>query len=130
VNKFLVFVYGSLKQGFHNHRLLEIGQSRLLGDAVSLAPEYAMLDLGSFPGLIEGDQRVTGELYEVDTHTFNRLDHLEGHPHMYTRHERRFRMLDDSKEVHTAWVYLYNEGGYGTRTRLSECFWDKGQRGY
>jgi gamma-glutamylaminecyclotransferase len=128
VNKFLVFVYGSLKKGFHNHRLLETGQAIFKGTAESVAPEYAMVDLGSFPGLIDGKQRVTGELYEVDAHTFHRLDSLEGHPHMYTRHERRFRMVGENKLVQTAWVYLYNEGGYTSRTKLDECFWTKGQR--
>jgi gamma-glutamylaminecyclotransferase len=128
VGKHLVFVYGSLKKGFHNHRLLSSGQAKFLGDAQSIAPEYAMLDLGSFPGLIEGTQRVTGELYEVDDHTFHRLDSLEGHPHMYTRYERRFRMEAGDRDALNAWVYIYNEGGYGFRSRLIECFWTKGKQ--
>lgn len=111
-----VFVYGSLKNGFHNHRLLE--QSKFLG--VASGEGYRMVSLGSFPGLLHGDKTVVGELYEVDDNTFKSLDRLEGHPEFYKRLERPF---DDGEEVHHAWVYLIN--GYDHYPEVESCVWER-----
>lgn len=96
----LVFVYGSLKKGFHNHHLLE--KSRFLCEN-SLAG-YLMISLGAFPGIIPNPGQFTpvyGEVYEVDEKTLKALDRLEGHPHMY---ERTLVKLNYGEE---AWVYVY-----------------------
>ena len=47
----LLFVYGTLRRGEPNHR--ELGEARFLGRART-APVYELVDLGSFPGLLEG----------------------------------------------------------------------------
>lgn len=62
----LVFVYGSLKQGFALHALLQ-GQLRV-GNAWT-EPWYRLFDLGSYPGLVEWPEglAIRGEVYEVDT---------------------------------------------------------------
>lgn len=80
-----IFVYGSLKRGFSNHFLLE--NSKFLGEFIT-DPEYKMISLGYFPGVIlEGNTSIYGEIYEVDTDTFKRLDTLEGYPSFYDRVE-------------------------------------------
>jgi gamma-glutamylaminecyclotransferase len=78
-----VFVYGSLRKGFGNHRLLE--ESTYIGEATTY-PSYTMLHLGGFPGLVaEGSTPIKGEVYEVDDYTLARLDRLESHPDFYER---------------------------------------------
>jgi gamma-glutamylcyclotransferase (GGCT)/AIG2-like uncharacterized protein YtfP len=71
-----VFVYGTLKRGFRNHRFLE--GSSFAGEAYTLTP-YRMLD-GRFPVLRDNGpdlQRVSGELFEIDDRTLAKLDDLE-----------------------------------------------------
>jgi gamma-glutamylaminecyclotransferase len=78
-----VFVYGTLRRGEGNHRLLE--HVKLLA-SVKTAPIYTLISLGGCPGLLaNGKTAITGELYEVDTSTLARLDELEGHPRLYQR---------------------------------------------
>jgi len=77
-----VFVYGSLRRGFSNHRFLE--SASYLGEATT-APHYRLVSLGAFPGMTPGLSVVRGEVYEVDADTLRRLDALEGHPHFYRR---------------------------------------------
>jgi gamma-glutamylcyclotransferase (GGCT)/AIG2-like uncharacterized protein YtfP len=95
VNK--VFVYGTLKKGHGNHRLLE--GSKLLGNVIT-KPMFTMVSLGGFPGvLLEGSTPIVGEVYEVDEVTMQHLDYLEGYPNFY-----------DRTQIHTehgsAWMYF------------------------
>ena len=78
-----VFVYGTLKQGYHNHRLL--AQATLLGEFTT-PPNYTMYHLGGFPAVVmDGNTAIIGEVYEVDRQEFQQLDFLEGYPDFYTR---------------------------------------------
>lgn len=76
-NKHLVAVYGSLRQGFGNHRLL-VG-SKFLGDD-DIYGGYKMYSLWGYPGVIkaDGNHRIKIEVYEVDDMTLQSLDRLEG----------------------------------------------------
>tara|TARA_Y100001951_G_C11298065_1_gene277573 strand:- start:25740 stop:26117 length:378 start_codon:yes stop_codon:yes gene_type:complete len=80
-----VFVYGSLKRGFGNHRVIEASTTRFLG--VGSLADGVMYSLGGFPGVIRGKGEIQGELYEVDDATLGRLDCLEGHPTFYERQD-------------------------------------------
>jgi gamma-glutamylaminecyclotransferase len=77
-DKFKVAVYGSLRKGLSNHRLLE--QSKFLG-TFETPPEYSMYSIGlAFPGLkSNGSTSIVMEVYEVDEYTLGRLDMLEGY---------------------------------------------------
>lgn len=100
-----VFVYGSLKRGFHNHHLLT--SSTLVGEAASV-DNFHMWGW-SFPYIAPAitGLPVAGELYHVDLATLARLDRLEGHPHHYRRERRRFLVhWPDTPEEVTAWVYI------------------------
>ena len=70
-----IFVYGTLKRGLLNHAL--IASSRFLGPAAT-TERFRMIANG-FPVLLSHSDglAVAGELYEVDTATRERLDHLE-----------------------------------------------------
>jgi gamma-glutamylcyclotransferase (GGCT)/AIG2-like uncharacterized protein YtfP len=82
-----LFVYGTLKRGGRNHRLLA-GQE-FLGEACT-RPGYALYHLGGFPGLVrdpENGETVRGELWRVDERLLPRLDAYEGVPDLFVREE-------------------------------------------
>ena len=79
----LVFVYGSLKRGYPNHRLL--GEALFLGPHVT-KDCYTMTDLGYYPAVsLHGTTSIHGEVYEVTTDELATLDVLEGVPDYYHR---------------------------------------------
>ena len=81
-----VFVYGSLKNGKGNHRLL--ANSKYLGRCY-IEGKQRLLSLGGFPGLVKDDSlpmnRIVGEVYQINDETLQALDWLEGHPRFYKR---------------------------------------------
>lgn len=96
-----VAVYGSLRKGLGNHRLLEHVQDHEKG--VTCTP-YDMYSLGGFPAIVHGGIKgVVVEVYRVDQHTMDRLDGLEGYPSFYDREEVEV-VLESGEEV-TAWIY-------------------------
>ena len=111
-----VFVYGTLKKGYGNHRLLE--------SSINLGPyttkkKYTLLHLGGFPGLIkEPLSHIRGELYEVDDVVLKRLDWLEGHPDFYCREE--IETFEDGTPIIT---YIFNYSPRQKYTILEEGVW-------
>ena len=92
-----IFVYGSLRRGFGNHRLLDA--SRHLGNALT-EPIYSMLDLGGIPGVIVGGSTaIYGELYDLDDETLRYVDALEGHPLGYRRTPIKVFRLDAEDQM-------------------------------
>ncbi len=115
INK--VFVYGTLKKGYHNHIRL-LSTSTFLGDFLT-SPKYNMISLGGFPGVLKyGKTSILGEVYEVDDGTFYQLDCLEGYPRMYTR--------DKIKTTYgKAWMYIYNTSRqYTTKEFIKSGVWE------
>jgi gamma-glutamylcyclotransferase (GGCT)/AIG2-like uncharacterized protein YtfP len=100
-----VFVYGTLKDGEANNRLLQTGGASKLGDFTVIGP-YRMVDLGYYPGVCrvsgQSDSPIVGEVWEVDEETLHSLDILEGHPSYY----KRVKVPTDYKN---AWIYLLPE---------------------
>jgi len=73
-----LFVYGTLKRGFCRHQALS--GERFLGPART-APEYQLVNVGTYPGLLKGtDTRrsIQGEVWEIRPDTLPRLDRIEG----------------------------------------------------
>jgi gamma-glutamylcyclotransferase (GGCT)/AIG2-like uncharacterized protein YtfP len=76
----LLFVYGTLKRGCCNHRLLA-GQS-FLGVARTV-PGYSLRNLGGYPGIFPdpADRAgVAGEIWSIAPDALARLDAFEGVP--------------------------------------------------
>ncbi|HXH83826.1 MAG TPA: gamma-glutamylcyclotransferase family protein, partial [Candidatus Tectomicrobia bacterium] len=96
----LLFVYGTLMRGYALHGGLARGARRVGEGTV----RGALLDLGSYPGLVEGGGRVRGELYRLDDpELLPVLDREEG----YNFQRRRAVVaLQDGTRVR-AWVYRY-----------------------
>ena len=110
----LIFVYGTLKLGHCNNRLLE--DSEFVCEALT-SGKFRMHSVG-YPLLTEArgeGHRVRGEVFEVTDATLTVLDRLEGHPHHY---ERRPIHLD---AVGNNWnwrgmlvqAYIYGKTPYG-----------------
>ena len=103
-NEFL-FVYGSLKKGFDNHKLLQRYAKRV-GKA-STVGKFAMYEdsFGNYPYLVkEPITKVMGELYEIKRkELLDRIDEFEGAPEYYQR--KRIK-VKTHKGVNLAFAYL------------------------
>lgn len=97
--KHRIFVYGSLKQGFCNHRLLET--STFVTSTRTLSRVYEMISLGFYPAVYPGGvHAIEGELYEVDEKTLEQLDRLESNGYYYERE------LINLAGFEKAWMYI------------------------
>lgn len=120
-NKPRVFVYGSLKAGQSNHRLLVAGGATLLGTD-TLSGAYRLVDFGAYPGLVRlGDgsnENVHGEVYQIDDEILASLDILEGHPHYYERIKVQGRFKG-------TWVYMLPSGFADEGEHCAEGEWPR-----
>ena len=97
-----VFVYGTLKKGGGNHRLLN--GCKFVGEHIT-ENEHTMVDFGPFPAILEGGTTpITGEVYVINNSVAGDLDRLEGDPSMYQR-----KIIDT--EYGKALVYYMKELG-------------------
>jgi len=81
----LLFVYGTLKRGFHNHHYLLGANFKTAATTVEKFPMVArgIPYLFNTPG--EGTN-IIGEIYEItDINMLRAMDRLEGHPDWYRR---------------------------------------------
>lgn len=96
----LVFVYGTLRKGFGNHRRL--GDCALAYKGAFWQEGFKMIDLGAFPGAVKTDNpedMIWVEAYQVDMPTLiHSLDVLEGHPRFYER-------IKTHSGIGTGWIY-------------------------
>ena len=101
----LVFVYGTLRKGHGNNRLLR--NSTYLGRSTT-SDKYAMYGVGC---PIVSDQKevskIIGEVYKIDEECLANLDRLEGHPDFYKRKVINIT-LDDNNNQLSAWIYICN----------------------
>jgi gamma-glutamylcyclotransferase (GGCT)/AIG2-like uncharacterized protein YtfP len=88
-----VFVYGTLKSGGRVRGLDMLGWVRdiedaavLVGEATTVNASFSLYDLGSFPAAsIAGNNKILGEVWEVNDEMFEVLDGIEGYPTFYNR---------------------------------------------
>lgn len=111
-----VFVYGTLKKGFSNHRLIE--DAVYLGAAHTLSGTYNMKETGSFPVVYkdwDGVQKahIRGEMYACAPEHVISMDVLESNGTMYQRHLVGFNCEDQEPKKERkypfhflkAWIY-------------------------
>ncbi|MCR1871066.1 gamma-glutamylcyclotransferase family protein [Longicatena caecimuris] len=72
-----IFVYGSLRKGMYNYERYLKGKSRFVGYGYVKGCLYALKD-AAYPALLDGDQDVFGEIYEIDEQVASAIDELEG----------------------------------------------------
>lgn len=115
-----VFVYGTLKRGYGNNRVLL--DSEFIGEAVTVDRNLVLTNCG-FPFMIENPQReavrgstapVLGEVYLVSQlSVIEALDRLEGVPDLYMRYAKSVRLLDSGREVHCFMYIAAGDNGIG-----------------
>jgi gamma-glutamylcyclotransferase (GGCT)/AIG2-like uncharacterized protein YtfP len=99
-NNALLFVYGTLMRGYGLHAVLAPGAT-LVGEGTVRG---GLLDLGRYPGLVEGGGRVHGEVYRLDdAELLPVLDREEGYN--FVRRQAVVR-LEGGRRVRT-WLYRY-----------------------
>ena len=97
-NRSNIFVYGTLRRGEYNNRLLEGAKFKGVFNTV---PEYELRNFGVFPGLMQdGSTSIRGEVYEVDNETLSDLDFHEGHPTFYCRSLIELEDYSDTVEAY------------------------------
>ena len=93
----LVFVYGTLRRGGANHRLL--AGSRML-EYMETDDIYTMYDLGDYPAIVQnGKCSIVGETYAISTEILAMLDELEECPDYYQR-------ILINTSYGKAWIYV------------------------
>ncbi|TFB14131.1 gamma-glutamylcyclotransferase [Filobacillus milosensis] len=109
MDKYLVFVYGTLRKNERNHHLLK--------DAMLIAEhgwiDGRLIDTGKdFPALVmDSDEKVYGECYEVDFSTLAKIDELEGYvgdPKLNHYDRVEVQVQTDCGE-YKAYTYFYPE---------------------
>lgn len=108
-----VFVYGTLKRGYGNNRLLE--RAVFMTEAMTV-DKFDMINSG-FPVLVPSEHGlpVKGEVYDIGTDQviLDALDRLEGEGVMYDRRNIRVSWPDD--EQATVGVYIGNPKYWGRK---------------
>ena len=100
-----VFVYGTLKNGFANHSVMERSAGVLVGKATTIESSYLLTSLGTFPAMLDkGTYSIKGELYSLSS--LNLLDRLEGYPNFYTR--KLIAVITNNK-IYECWAYFLND---------------------
>lgn len=96
-----IFVYGTLKQGFHANHFLAGRAEFIDEDRI----EGSLYNLGAFPGFkTEGSNMVKGEVYEITSVDLpEMLDSYEGYPSLYDRVKIR------TEKGYMVWVYVINQ---------------------
>lgn len=109
--KHIVFVYGTLKRGYGNNRLL-IG-SNFVTEATT-KEKYPLVVHGiPFLNDVPGKgHRVSGEIWEVNDLTLFKLDQLEGHGRGFYERRKITVVRDDTQEEINAWVYFICRKNY------------------
>ena len=100
-----ILVYGTLKKGHANHRILEEAGATFMGYDSVTGP-FRMCDMVGFPGvyrpteLPRKEMRLRGELWAMEPEGLAACDMLEGHPNFY----RREKWWTDQGA--RAWMYI------------------------
>lgn len=115
VKKVLVAVYGSLRQGLGNYERL-LKDEKFIGQ-FETEPEYTLVDLGSFPGLIEeGSTSVTMEVFEIGAEKLKKLDSLEGYRNEDDESNNFYNRVEIQTPFGKGYTYIYNGKAQGMET--------------
>ena len=122
-----VFVYGTLMPGYRNHERF-IAPHLLSSQPATVAGWLYDLPAG-YPGVVEGDGIVHGNLLELPGQVLDSLDELEGYDPLgepgeneYYRKLANVRLSNDQEAE--AWVYFM------TRDRIQQMHGIRVESGY
>lgn len=115
----LVAVYGSLRLGLGNHRVIENG---IREDDGVISGVFRMVSLGGFPALLKTTEPtdIVVEVYAMPNDggaQAQSLDWLEGYPHHYNREV--VELIDGRK----CWVYFQESGHNDSQPSVDSGDW-------
>jgi gamma-glutamylcyclotransferase (GGCT)/AIG2-like uncharacterized protein YtfP len=118
MNKHLVFVYGTLRQGGVRAMPEIFPDSKFVGTAKVSGSLY---DMGAYPGLVldESKPLVVGEVYEVDDGILNKLDDIEASSY----YQRKQVEVSLGNQAMTCWVYEPDSKLYSLRILITSGDW-------
>ena len=95
-----IFVYGSLKRGYHNHdyfcqNMINCIQGTVIGQLYDTGYGFPALDLN-------GNNVIYGQLITIPQCDLPAFDRLQGVPHLYQRSKINVKIKDQTKQ---AFVY-------------------------
>lgn len=101
MGRHLVFVYGSLRRGNAGAMSVRFPKATYVAEGRVRGSLY---DLGEYPGLVLDDKAsvVTGEVYEVDDDTLDRLDKFE----LTSDYSRKQVEVEYGSERTNCWIYV------------------------
>ena len=118
----LVFVYGSLKEGFPLHNIIQ--GSEFIG-YYKTRPDFKLVSLGPFPALLEvdaGGVEVSGEVYRLDEELINYLDVVEGvRRGLYIR--KPIDVHDQLGSEIVTWAYVAGNAGRFAYQEIPSGVW-------
>ncbi len=123
-NKEYYFVYGTLKRGYGNNRILSQSKTAKFVEEGITEPKFSLYNLGFFPGVKNnGTTSIHGEIWEVsDNETKQRLDMLEG----YNKNNpneglyNKQKIIVNNKEVN---IYILNRD-VNENNKITTGIWD------
>lgn len=108
-----IFVYGSLRKGMSNYDIYLKGKDSYLCDAYVLGTLYIVRP-GEYPALLlEGNQRIVGEIHEVSDECMKEIDQLEEYISEGNSHNEYDKVICDIYDsqdqlIERLPVYVYN----------------------
>lgn len=113
-----LFVYGTLKQGYGNNRLL--AGAEFLGPC-TISSSFYLVDLGPFPAALPSNEQheIVGEVYKIDSNILRNTDRLEGYPGFYNR-----SLIET--DFGPAWIYHFDDDSHKNKGAIKE--WHSSRR--
>jgi len=98
------FTYGTFRRGECRHYILQKFVKEFSG-ITTTAPKYRLVNLGSFPGILEGGtNHIVGEVYYIEDDALPMLDMIESHPSFFLR--TNIELSDGSTAI--AYIFPHN----------------------
>lgn len=121
-NECIFFCYGTLKEGFNNHRCL--GKEREYLGEFRTESNYTLFD-GGFP-VVErgGETAIEGELYKVtNEHDISRVFSLEGCSQVAGAHNSFYDFEEIDTPKGKAIIFVMNKGKSDRSKKLESGIW-------
>ena len=99
----LLFVYGTLKQGFDNHNLID--GSYFVGTGRTVRRFAMYKEIVPYVTKAEAISSIHGELFRVHSSVLDMLDLFEGNP-VWNCREQVEVVLDQDHSTVSAWMYF------------------------
>ena len=108
-----VAVYGTLKRGHGNHRVM--GDSKFLGTHVT-DPAYTMYSTGGFPIVCtHGDTAIHVEVFEVEKGNLQRIYSLEGYTGIRNHKDNWYNTVEIQTPYGQAEMFVMSETKHLTK---------------